>query len=361
MSVEKLLDLEHLLNLAEREYLRSGKLEFHFPVRRKSGVEDYYLRLEKEINEQSVVSVSDYRKVKEGYAHISRPARLKISVASLLACRPHLSALSHEIAFWRSSFGELLPDDLLGQAFGEAMRDPSLTRSCFEVLLYLVRNRSEVRGLLPRQVPHAQSSKLIGREALLLRMFGVWRKEPATWSTFFRYFELLRRPLEFRFYSPDCDCSRATLADFHGVLTQDSKSRYDFSRNKGTLIVENIETFYAEASRSSDWLIVWGGGWKATWLRSLEEIFPRPILYWGDIDKEGFEIYGHLKKMISDLEPTRMDRVTLDKHRDCVVAKEPFYGPFQQIEGLQMLYQDVCTRGLCLEQEKVHEHPYLKS
>ncbi|NJL24045.1 MAG: hypothetical protein HC902_01905 [Calothrix sp. SM1_5_4] len=167
----------------------------------------------------------------------------------------------------------------------------------------------------------------------------------------------MERPVEFRFYAPICVYMGTRLTDFHSVLSQDLAERYAFTELAGTLIVENLETFHVEAAGSRDRLVLWGGGWKAVLLRSLECVLPRPILYWGDIDKEGYEIYGQLKSFVTDISPTLMDRPTIEGHLDFAIQKEPFFGPFRSAYELQAEYQEISQRGICIEQEKIHLRP----
>src|SRR5206468_3268067 len=106
----------------------------------------------------------------------------------------------------------------------------------------------------------------------------------------------------------------AHLTTFNGLLSEDWAAEYQFDGPAGTLIVENLETFYSEVAKCKDRLVLWGSGWKAALLRTLHHRLPRPVLYWGDIDKEGYEIYGHLKSFILDLQPLLMDRKTIESH-----------------------------------------------
>jgi hypothetical protein len=353
-----IFDPENLMDQAEREHALNGISELILPVRRRPGMPDFYEKLEEALREQDLLEIAEYRMVKEGFVRLSRPSKLKLPLAALVKHRPHLPALFREISFWRRDFPDLAVEAALRQFYRELTADPALTRSCFEVLAYLLRYKDKLRGLLPRQVPHSESTKLIGRESLLLRLFNAWRGEAGSWEHFFRFFELLERPVEFRFYAPVCRFDSAELNGFHGILTEDSATRFRFMGNAGTLIVENLETFHAEAALSRDRLVIWGCGWKVLLLRRLCGEWPRPIIYWGDIDKEGYEIYGKLKEQIPDLKSTLMDRKTIESHIHASIAKPPFFGPFRSAADLQSEYQYVSEHGLCIEQEKIHHRPY---
>jgi hypothetical protein len=358
LAGNSILDLHAIAEEAERAFIVDGMTELVVPVRRRPGIDRFYEKLEQELQVQELATVVDFRMVKEGYVRISRPSALKIDRDVLFNQRPYLRSLQREISDWRRLFGEALVTALLRIAYADCVRDVAMTRACFEIFEYLGNNRTFVQGLMSRQIPHSNSTKLIGRESLLLKIFSLWRNEPATWMDFYRYFGIATRAVDFRFYAPRCSFDGHRLNELHGLLSTDWSARYEFSALSGTLIVENLETFYSESARSTDRLIVWGAGWRAAALRDVHEMMPRPILYWGDMDKEGYEIYGFLKGFIGDLSSTLMDRATLSRYRNLSAAKEPFFGPFRSAAELQAEYQDACQNGLCIEQEKIHERPY---
>ena len=353
-----MIDFEALLNNAERRLLIEGGDEVLFPVRRRSGISDFYERLEFDLRSQPLFSIAEYRTVKEGFVKVSRPSVLRVNRSLLFRARPHLKGLEREIASWRSSFEPGIIESILSTSYSDCVRDPELTRSCLEVFAYLKSHREQIRGLMARQIQHANSTKLIGREPLLLRIFSLWRGESTSWPVFFRYFGIASRAVEFRFYAPECFYSGMKLEDLHSLLSSEWCTRYNFKCLGGTLIVENLETFLSEASRSSGYLIVWGGGWRAASLRNLHEVLPRLLRYWGDMDKEGYEIYGYLKDLIPEIQSCLMNHTTLSRNRSLAVKKTPFYGPFRSAGELQSEYQEVCQNGLCIEQEKIHEIPY---
>jgi hypothetical protein len=105
-------------------------------------------------------------------------------------------------------------------------------------------------------------------------------------------------------------------------------------------------------------VVIWGAGWRAASLKAIQEMLPRPVLYWGDIDKEGYEIYGHLRSHIPDLQPTLMSLEVIKQHKGYSIPKEPYCGPFREVLGLQQEYELTCQEGLCIEQEKIHDRPY---
>lgn len=348
-----ILNVDELLEAASRSLLLDGGEEVLFPIRRRASIVDFYENLEAELRQQTLISVAEYRVVKEGWAKLSRPSVLRVRREDLFRHLPHLAALESELRDMRQRFAMVSADQVFRKAYRDIVAAPDLARACFEVMDYLLSHRDEIKGLLPRQVQHSNSTKLIGREGLLLKIFGIWRGDLASWDDFFRYFGLVDKPVEFRFFAPECFYQGARLREFHGLLAAEWAENYTFGTLDGTLIVENLETFYAESAREQRKLIIWGGGWKVMVLRSFQSSLPRPIRYWGDVDKEGYEIYGLFRNFVPDLKSVLMDHETIRRHLCFATRKEPFFGPFRFVAEVQDAYQMVCREGICIEQEKI--------
>ena len=349
------LEISGYLDQAEQEFLLDGKAEFVFPVRRRVGEPDFYRQLDQELRHQNVMRVHSFREVKEGFTWVSRPAALVLDLETLLRERPSLSIMRGELENLERGFPFLNLRKFLRSEGNGILNDLGLLKSCLEVFSYILNNRKLVVGLLPRQLAHGQSTKLIGRENLLLRLFSFWRAQPARWTDFFDFFELLDKPLEFRFFAPVCKCQNHVLRDFHGLIAKDWSQELEFGALAGTLIVENFESFLALTKESASTLLIWGAGWRAVHLRSFFERFPRPIYYWGDIDREGFEIFANLKSSISALSPLLMDRRVIESYLEIHQRKEIFLGPFREVPGLQQEYEYVSRNGIQIEQEQIRE------
>ena len=353
--LQSVLETERFLDQAEREFLTEGRTDFVFPVRRRGGYPDFYALLDRELAEQTVLKVRSLRQVKEGYAWISRPATLGLDLEALFRARPHVSVWRGEIERLNREFDFLNLGAFLRSEGTEAIADLIRLRVCLEVLYFLVSHRFEITGLLPRQMAHGQSTKLIGHDNLLLRLFSFWRGEPSGWKEFYAYFGILDKPLEFRFYAPTCRCQGHQLGNFHGLLALDWSADFEFSELTGTLIVENFESFLALTRESRSTLLVWGAGWRAVHLRALIHRFPGVVHYWGDIDKEGYEIFGALHNSFSELVPVLMDFATIDRYRGLHQRKEIFLGPYRKVAPLQREYEQVSRQGIQIEQEQMRE------
>lgn len=351
-----LIPFEDYLNRAERDYVLEGKNQFQFSIRGKTGELDFYQRLDQELQAQQNLKVLSYRAVKEGFTKISRPAVIGFEDDILLKYRPHVRLLRKHFEDLAKKFSVIHVFEFARSNYSECSQDPHGLAASLEVFNYLLEHKEEVVGLTPRQIPHGQSTKLIGKNNLLLRVFSFWyNTESVSWRDFFSYFELQDKPAEFRFFGPSCRCQSNLLRHFHGLLALEWMDQFSFSMLKGTLIVENFEAFYHLTGQVQETLLIWGGGWKAVQLSRLFQHLPKPIFYWGDIDKEGYEIYGLLQKRYPSLKAVLMSQETVMKNINLHQKKEIFSGPFRLVEGLQKEYEGVCLRGIQIEQEQLTE------
>ena len=88
-------------------------------------------------------------------------------------------------------------------------------------------------------------------------------------------------------------------------------------------------------------------------LVGFHERLPSTFFYWGDIDKEGYEIVGYLMERIPDVRPVLMGLSTVGEYKHLSVRKEEYYGPFKNLGSLQKTYELVCREGVLIEQEKI--------
>lgn len=347
--------LERWLDLAQRSYLMKDGDAHIVPIRQRRGIADDYQQLEHFLQDHPLIKVSGYRSVKEERVHISRPSQLKIDWPCLLYYRPALKLLKPEVSKWQGVLAKMGMDTFLEENYLACLREPAVTKASLHVFHYLISQRGpNSPWLLPRQLPHTESTKLIGQEGVLLKLFSHWRKEDATWNDFFRRFRIFRRAMEFRIFAPHCSLQGGHLRRFHGLLSKDWIYDFDFSDLTQTLIVENRQTLQALCERTRNTLLIFGAGWGASQLVELTSSLPQPLYYWGDLDKEGFEIFSYLNEHIPGLKPLLMDQATYEQYRHLALHKEPFYGPFKSLpEGLQSVYENICRSGQRIEQEKL--------
>lgn len=104
-----------------------------------------------------------------------------------------------------------------------------------------------------------------------------------------------------------------------------------------------------------DAVAIWGGGFRAELLRRVGWLAGCRILYWGDIDAQGFQILSQLRSVYPQTESVMMDLPTLEAHRafvvpgtPCAVANLPHLHPTEQAA-----FAYVAENALRLEQEKI--------
>jgi hypothetical protein len=99
--------------------------------------------------------------------------------------------------------------------------------------------------------------------------------------------------------------------------------------------------------------VLFGSGKAVALLAQLVWLQETQLLYWGDIDAEGFEILNMLRKYFPRIQSIFMDDETLQQHRPFVTQGN--LAPLKPLNQLtneeQTLYQYVCQQQIRLEQE----------
>lgn len=354
----EVLDLNSYLNKAEKLFLLSSQevpSKFIFEVRKKTGVVNFYERLESALRDQSVLTIMSMRNMREGHVRLSRPGTLQMSLQALLEQRPALTEIRQIFSDARKRSVYFDFDIFLQKNYNYCRADCQSLLACIDIFNFLLDKKDSIRGLLSRQLAHGQSTKIIGRSVLLLKIYAFWKNiENLTWDDFFDEFLLVRGGLEFRFYSPEAHWQGVTLKQFHGIISEDFCDDWRFS-NEGTLILENYESFLSLAQKSRKTLLVWGSGWKAVQLDKLWNILPKPIRYWGDLDPEGIEIFNSLAERVPVApEPLFMDMQTLMQFSHLIQKTESKnFNVLKTVKLLNDVYTRVSAEKLRLEQEQL--------
>jgi len=109
-------------------------------------------------------------------------------------------------------------------------------------------------------------------------------------------------------------------------------------------------------------LAVHGSGYAATELGAVSWLVETPIIYWGDLDSNGFAILNDLRASLSHARSIMMDECTLNRYFDlCVNEPKPATGEFSRLtvserDTLHMLAQGDYSRDIAnlrLEQERI--------
>lgn len=314
--------------------------------------------MEREISAQKIFEIRSYRRVREGSVLMPRPASLGLTLENLLAVRPELAEQKKIIdaALERKSSVDI--QAFIKTRYQMVSKGLSVLLQSLDAFNFILENGERVRGLLIRQIPHGQSTKLLGKEPLLLALYRFYKDAPLlSWEHFYQEFGLISENLEFRFFAPRAEWKGVELEFFHGVLSAGLKDAWRFPLQR-TLIVENYQSFLALSEKSKTTLIIWGQGWKVSQIVELLSVVPTPISYWGDLDKEGLEIFEHLnQKMKGKLNPVLMDMTTLVAHEHLAqrLASGETYKTVVQKDHtvLSEVYRMICLQGIRIEQEQI--------
>ncbi|MFN3867222.1 MAG: Wadjet anti-phage system protein JetD domain-containing protein [Demequina sp.] len=121
------------------------------------------------------------------------------------------------------------------------------------------------------------------------------------------------------------------------------------------IVTENLQTFLALPERPGT-LAIHGGGYAVDALEAVPWLSAMRVLYWGDLDSDGFAIVNRARAHDIDLETVLMDGETLMAHRDLWVPEPdrtrrelPFLSVAEQ-DAYEALRREGWPR---LEQERV--------
>lgn len=125
---------------------------------------------------------------------------------------------------------------------------------------------------------------------------------------------------------------------------------------KKVLVVENKTTLYTTLTlpKMNDTIAIFGSGFKVSSLKNVHWFNELELLYWGDIDVQGFEILSQFRTHFLQTKSILMDKQTFDKFFEDdkgtptnISAKLNLTGEEQQ------LYDILKTNNWRLEQEKI--------
>ena len=123
-------------------------------------------------------------------------------------------------------------------------------------------------------------------------------------------------------------------------------------------VVEN-EITYLAFPPADDAVVMLGGGYALSGLRSLTWLHDRDLIYWGDIDTHGFAILNRLRQAFPQARSMLMDRATLLAHEiQWVREPKPVNAALPLLDGDEAalyrdLVEDVLGPSVRLEQERV--------
>ncbi len=125
---------------------------------------------------------------------------------------------------------------------------------------------------------------------------------------------------------------------------------------KKVLVVENKTTLYTTLTlpKMNDTIAIFGGGFSVFNLKNVRWFDNLKLLYWGDIDVQGFEILSQFRSYFTQTKSILMDKQTFDKFfEDDNGTPTNISTRLNLTDEEQELYNILKTNNWRLEQEKI--------
>lgn len=280
------------------------------------------------------------------------PSRLCLPTAHAIAAFANVSARRQ----WQILFGRA---HTLKTAFGDSEETAASIQRCsrrmlalsdhdFDTLVrvvdWLADNTSQ--GMRPRQLPiYGIDSKWFGKHRFLVE----------TWHSVIAPGKALgivdSDPLV-RMRILDSDLTADPLKDFSAPIEQLASLAITPSL---VFIVENKETMLAMPSWPGA-VVIFGSGYAAGMLNRISWLANTSILYWGDLDSDGFAILNQVRSHLPQTVSVLMDEATLLDCRDLwTTDTSPNMGVFKNLnpDELQALTRLRVEGHIRLEQERI--------
>lgn len=214
-----------------------------------------------------------------------------------------------------------------------------------------------------RELPISVHTKFIEQHRPILREILEQILPPAAWDTQAATFEqrfglrekdqpvrirLLDEQLFRRYHLPLTDLS----------IPASQFAALDLLRGQRCIVTENEMTFLTLPPRKETFAL-FGGGFMVSNLKTISWLAQCPVLYWGDLDAQGFQILSRLRSLFPHVTSVMMDQQTFTAFSSYCVKSTPC--PVQQLPHLtteeHALFLHLAEHNLRLEQERI-SHPY---
>jgi hypothetical protein len=204
---------------------------------------------------------------------------------------------------------------------------------------FIEQQRGCVRDLLEHLLP---PDAIQSEAATFERRFGLREKESSV------RIRLLDGQLHHRYNLP--------LTDVSVPVSQ--LSTLDLLRGQCCIVTENEMTFLT-LPLYKDTFALFGGGFMVRNLEGISWLAGCPVLYWGDLDAQGFQILSNLRALFPHVTSVMMDWETFFAFAEFCVTGTPSY--VRELPHLSpdehTLFQHLTENNLRLEQEHI-SHKY---
>lgn len=123
------------------------------------------------------------------------------------------------------------------------------------------------------------------------------------------------------------------------------------------LVVENRNSMLQVLQQPfADGIVIFGGGFGVSLLKSCQWLEQKALYYWGDLDAHGLVILSRFRDFFPNTQALMMDEATFDAHPHAWVAGKPYHGevPANLSSEERQLFERLNSKLLRLEQERVH-------
>ena len=204
---------------------------------------------------------------------------------------------------------------------------------------FIEQHRGIVRELLEQLLPQ---KALLPATTTFEQRFGLREKEPLI------RLRLLEEQLYNRYHLP--------LTDLSMPVSQ--LEALDLLQGQRCIVTENEMTFLT-LPPCKDTFAILGGGFMVRNLEAISWLAQCPIIYWGDLDAQGFQILSSLRAFFPHVVSVMMDWETLSSFSGFCVASTPC--PIRQLPYLtheeHSLFLHLVENNIRLEQEHI-SHAY---
>jgi len=208
--------------------------------------------------------------------------------------------------------------------------------------------------LMLRELPLSFDTKFIEQHARLVRWAiqtlapHCLREGPTLEAQLGCLTEAPRVRLRFLDYDP---AAHGPYSDLEVPISELATARPDASR---VLIVENKTTFLVLPPLAGT-MALFGQGFAVTRLRYLPWLQEKDLLYWGDIDVQGFQILSQLRDAFPCVKSIAMDLETLNRYATLAVEGVQTLSPIpSNLSPDELLCFNHClTHNARIEQERI--------
>lgn len=345
--------VDKVIDSIEKSFLIDGIDEFTCDLRLTDEIRKNFTQFEQQIKGYPEIEIVDWRNARLSGMKTGFPSAIKFDSSLIYRVRPELKKIRRSFELAISSGKVLDVKAYIRDNYSLCKKNYEDLQASVLIAEYMIENKEAVKGLLPRQIAHGQSTKLLADNPLVKGLLS------STFAGFldehngdvFDYLGLKKKPTSFQFFATEVAIRGISFSNYYGVLNNMNAKDFLFGL-KRTIIVENEESFHPLAEIIQDALVIFGGGWRAVGLKQFSHLFPGKVFYWGDIDSEGIEILNSVADSLGKVIPVAMDKNTISRYSSLsqrVKSRVPADG----VRILRDEYCQICKLGIRIEQEQL--------